>query len=188
MHFLPVVLALLMFPSSATQEKQEPVKPSSKSSTAGEKKEAPPAKKVAKKVWTNDNIPQEGGISTPKAKEDSEQPDESDSATPRKDPYTKPSAISKPAEASDTEKDPDTYSSKITSLRVEIRSLERRIDSLESELINSKSGQAKDTLGRRTLSFGPKNELDSLRGKKRALEQQINEIIAQAARNGVTVR
>lgn len=89
-----------------------------------------------------------------------------------------------PAEAYSKDKDPKWYRERAASLRAELDRIDGEIRRLRDFKSNPYSGQGGLTLGKENLSLTPENEIEQLQRRRRQVQQELDDLEAQARRNG----
>lgn len=90
------------------------------------------------------------------------------------------------AAATPKEKDPAEYQKRLSPLRAELTTVENRLRELRNYKSNPNRGQAGLALGGENLNLTPENEIANLEARRREILRQIDEIEAEARRNGLS--
>jgi len=137
--------------------------------------------KKAKKVWTNDDLEQlrgtapvtvAGAPATPSGAAAKGAGEEA-AGGEEKGPYVK-------------EKDPKWYGQRMASLREELDKTEKEISRLRNFLRNPSSGQAGLALGQENARLSPANQIDQLERQREKIRRQMDDLEAEARRNGIS--
>ena len=143
----------------------------------------PPAKRPpqkAKKVWTNDDL-EELSARVPRSEFGAAAGPGSAAAA-----ETKAGGEAKPGEtqAYAKDKDPAYYKQRAAALRAELDRIDSEIRRLRSFKSNPSSGTGGLALGQDNLSLTPENQIRQLEVRRSQVEKELDDLEAEARRNG----
>ncbi len=161
-------LALAFGPSAALAQEKPPV-------------QQPPKKE--KKVWTNEDL------EALRATVPLSAPGPGAAAPAAAPAEGAPAAEAAPAgtgEAYSRQNDPAWYRQRATSLRAELDRIDGEIRRLQNFKSNPSSGTTGLALGKDNLSLTPENQIEQLEARRRQVQQELDDLEAEARRKGFT--
>jgi len=149
--------------------------------TFAQQKPAAKAPAKEKKVWTNEDLE---ALRTRVPL--SEPGPGAAAAVPTAEGAAGEAAPAGTGEAYSRQNDPAWYRQRASSLRAELERIDSEIRRLQGFKNNPASGSAGLALGKDNLSLTPENQIEQLQARRRQVQQELDDLEAEARRKGWT--